>query len=295
MAKLGPEFISCTWGAGGSTHERTLELCSTTQSVYGLDTCMHLTCTNMEKDKIDIALKQAKEAGIQNILALRGDPPRGHEYWTPIDNQFSHAIDLVKYIRQQYGDTFCIGVAGYPEGHVDSPNKEQDMQYLKEKVDAGADFIVTQFFYDPEAFINWMQNIRHIGITVPVVPCIMPIPTYQSFRRMIHLCNVKVPTEVMKDLDEIKVKQTKKKERICNHFWTLPLTCLQSDDQKVKDYGVRLAVNIINELHKRANICNFHISTLNLERSTRLILEQLGLIHHTVSELLFYTYILINL
>ncbi|CEJ05016.1 Putative Methylenetetrahydrofolate reductase [Rhizopus microsporus] len=257
MAKLGPEFISCTWGAGGSTHERTLELCSTTQSVYGLDTCMHLTCTNMEKDKIDIALKQAKEAGIQNILALRGDPPRGHEYWTPIDNQFTHAIDLVKYIRQQYGDTFCIGVAGYPESHVDSPNKEQDMQYLKEKVDAGADFIVTQFFYDPEAFINWMQNIRHIGITVPVVPCIMPIPTYQSFRRMIHLCNVKVPTKVMKDLDEIK-----------------------SDDQKVKDYGVRLAVNIINELHKRANICNFHISTLNLERSTRLILEQLGLIHH---------------
>lgn len=205
MAQLEPEFISCTWGAGGSTHERTLELCSTAQSLYGLDTLMHLTCTNMEKAKIDEALEQAKKAGIRNILALRGDPPRGHEYWTPVDSEFQHAIDLVKYIRKHYGDTFCIGVAGYPEGHIDCPDKNQDMQYLKEKVDAGADFILTQLFYDVDACVTWMQKCRSHGIQVPIVPGIMPIPTYQSFRRMINLCNVKVPDNVMADLDAIKV------------------------------------------------------------------------------------------
>ncbi|CAO3644302.1 unnamed protein product [Mucor hiemalis] len=215
---------------------------------------MHLTCTNMEKDKIDLALKQAKEAGIKNILALRGDPPRGHEYWTPVDSDFKHAIDLVKYIRQQHGDHFCIGVAGYPEGHIDCPDKEQDMVYLKEKVDAGADFIMTQLFYDADICVEWMQKCRDHGIHVPVVPGIMPIPTYQSFRRMINLCNVKVPAKVLEDLDAIK-----------------------GDDQKVKEYGVQLAVSMIKHLHTKANVCNFHISTLNLERSTRLILEALNL------------------
>lgn len=254
MAQLEPDFISCTWGAGGSTHDRTLELCTTAQSLYGLDTLMHLTCTNMEKAKIDEALEQAKKAGIRNILALRGDPPRGHEYWTPVDSEFQHAIDLVKYIRKHYGDTFCIGVAGYPEGHIDCPDKEQDMQYLKEKVDAGADFVMTQLFYDVDACVTWMQKCRAHGIQVPIVPGIMPIPTYQSFRRMINLCNVKVPDNVMSDLDAIK-----------------------GDDQKVKEYGVNLAVKMIQRLHKEAGICNFHISTLNLERSTRLILEALHL------------------
>ncbi|CAO3699285.1 unnamed protein product [Rhizopus stolonifer] len=254
MTQLDPEFISCTWGAGGSTHERTLKLCSSAQTIHGLDTLMHLTCTNMEKDKINVALEQAKKAGIENILALRGDPPRGAEYWTPVDTQFSHAIDLVRHIRQTFGDTFCIGVAGYPEGHIDCPSKEQDLLYLKQKVDAGADFILTQFFYDPEAFLKWVQRCRAIGIKVPIVPGIMPIPTYQTFRRMIHLCNVKVPESLMADLEAIK-----------------------ADDQKVKDYGVQLAVKMIKQLHKEANTCNFHISTLNLERSTRLILDQLNL------------------
>lgn len=254
MSQLQPEFISCTWGAGGSTHDRTLELCSTAQSLYGLDTLMHLTCTNMEKAKIDIALKQAKEAGIRNILALRGDPPRGSEYWTPVDSQFSHAIDLVKYIRHEYKDYFCIGVAGYPEGHIDCPDKDQDMLYLKEKVEAGADFIITQLFYDSEVCVAWIKKCRDHGIHAPIVPGIMPIPTYQSFRRMINLCNVKVPAKVMHDLDEIK-----------------------ADDQKVKEYGVNLAVEMIRHLHRESDICNFHISTLNLERSTRLILEALHL------------------
>lgn len=124
---------------------------------------MHLTCTNMPKEKIDAALEAAKTAGIQNILALRGDPPRGQANWVACENGFSNAVDLVRYIREQYGDYFCISVAGYPEGHIDQPDKELDMMYLKEKVDAGADYIVTQLFYDVDLFIKWVDQCRQVG------------------------------------------------------------------------------------------------------------------------------------
>ncbi|CDH48474.1 methylenetetrahydrofolate reductase [Lichtheimia corymbifera JMRC:FSU:9682] len=254
MATLEPYFVACTWGAGGSTQQRTLEVCSTAQSVYGLETLMHLTCTNMEKEKIDRALEDAKAAGIQNILALRGDPPRGQEYWTPCDDQFQHAADLVKYIRQHYGDYFCIGVAGYPEGHMDTPDKAQDLQYLKDKVDCGADFILSQLFYDVDVFKTWVKKCRDLGITVPIIPSILPIPTHQSFRRIINLCRIQVPKAILDKLEQIK-----------------------SDDQKVKDYGVELAVDMISDLRASGLIDGIHLSTLNLERSSRLILERLKL------------------
>jgi methylenetetrahydrofolate reductase (NADPH) len=117
----------------------------------------------MPKEKIDVALKAAKDAGIQNILALRGDPPRGQEQWTKVETGFSYASDLVKYIRELYGDYFCIGVAAYPEGHIDNDDKESDLQYLKRKVDMGADYIVTQLFYDVDIYLNWLQTIRSMG------------------------------------------------------------------------------------------------------------------------------------
>ncbi|CAM0140568.1 methylenetetrahydrofolate reductase 1 [Umbelopsis sp. WA50703] len=253
MAQTQPAFISCTWGAGGSTSDRTIELCATAQSTYGLETLMHLTCTNMGKDKVDLALKQAKNAGIQNILALRGDPPRGQEYWAPCDNGFCHAIDLVRYIRQQYGDYFCIGVAGYPEGHVDSPDKAKDVLYLKEKIDAGADFVVTQLFYDIDTYVKWQKQCRDAGISVPIITGVMPIQSHQAFRRIINLCNTNVPPQILEDLNEIK-----------------------ADDQAVKDYGVKLAVKMVSELYHEHQIACFHFSTLNLEKSVRLVLQELN-------------------
>ncbi|CAO3637361.1 unnamed protein product [Cunninghamella echinulata] len=261
MSKWEPSFMSCTWGAGGSSQDKTLAICSTAQVVNGVETLLHLTCTNIEKSTIDEVLKQAKESGIQNILALRGDAPRGVEYWVPTDNQFTHAIDLVKYIKQHYGDYFCIGVAGYPEGHMDCESKEQDLVYLKEKVDAGADFILTQLFYNVPTFVEWSQQCQKMGIHVPIVPGIMPIPTYQNFRRMINLCKTKVPDNILQDLDEIK-----------------------ADDQRVKEYGVKLAISMIKELHEKHGICNFHFSTLNLERSIKLILQELKLISQDLSK-----------
>ncbi|RHZ89148.1 hypothetical protein Glove_18g55 [Diversispora epigaea] len=251
MSLLEPLFASFTWGAGGSTIDKTLEMCTTSQGLYGFETCMHLTCTNVVREIVENALKEAKNAGIQNILALRGDPPRGHEYWTSCDDEFTLAIDLVKYIRKKYGEWFCIGVAGYPEGYPDSTDKEQDLKFLKEKVDAGANFIITQFFYDVDSFIEWEKKCREIGITVPIIPGIMPIQGYNSFRRITNLCKVKVPGEILNALETFK-----------------------HDDQAVKEYGVSLTVSMISKLleHK---IRGFHICTLNLEKSVRLILEKL--------------------
>ncbi|KAG0226223.1 hypothetical protein BGW42_003817 [Actinomortierella wolfii] len=251
MYNLGPEFIDITWNAGGTSSDLTTELVATAQSVYGLETCMHLTCTNMPREKIDIALKAAKACGNQNILALRGDPPRGQEEWVSCDNGFSHASDLVAYIRENYGDYFSIGVAGYPEMHLDSVSREEDFKWLKYKVDQGADFIVTQLFYDTRLFLDWVKECRDYGITCPILPGIMPIQSYGGFNRMTSLCKTFVPKHIRDALEPIK-----------------------EDDQAVKDYGVRLAVDMCREMYE-AGIRGFHFYTLNLEKSTRLILEGL--------------------
>ncbi|KAG0065574.1 hypothetical protein BGZ89_008199 [Linnemannia elongata] len=254
MYNLGPEFVDITWNAGGTSSDLTTELVATAQSVYGLETCMHLTCTNMPKEKIDAALKAAKACGNQNILALRGDPPRGQEQWVSCDNGFAYASDLVAYIRQQYGDYFSIGVAGYPEGHLDSIDREDDFKWLKYKVDQGADFIVTQLFYDTGLFLDWVKECRTRGITVPIVPGIMPIQSFGGFNRMTSLCKTFVPDRIKDALEPIK-----------------------EDDQAVKDFGVKLAVEMCKDI-QAGGISGFHFYTLNLEKSTRLILEGLGFV-----------------
>ncbi|KAI0064533.1 methylenetetrahydrofolate reduct [Artomyces pyxidatus] len=256
LADLNPLAISITWGAGGSTKDRTLELASLTQKEYGIDTVLHLTCTNMEKGMVDEALRAAKEIGIQNIMALRGDPPRGEEYWIPTDPRFTHGLDLVKYIRStpEFSDTFSIGVAGYPDGHADKSLSEDDeIDYLKAKVDAGADFIITQLFYDVDNFLRWVKKIRERGVTVPIIPGVMPIQTYASFLRLTKLCGTNVPTSLQADIDPLK-----------------------HDDQKVKDFGVSLAVRMIRRLVDEGAIQGFHFCTLNLEKSVQRILESLG-------------------
>ncbi|CAG8713325.1 24289_t:CDS:2 [Dentiscutata erythropus] len=251
MYRLGPEFIDITWNAGGTSSQLTSEIVSTAQSVYGLETVMHLTCTNMPKEKIDKALKDAKDCGCQNILALRGDPPRGQVNWEACENGFSHAIDLVRYIRAQYGDYFGICVAGYCEGHVDNPDKEDDLRRLKEKVDAGADFIITQVFYDVDLFLVWIKKCRAIGITCPILPGLLPIQNYNGFNRIVSLSKTIVPKSVIDALEPIK-----------------------HDDAAVKEYGIKLAVEMIRKMYD-SGINGFHFYTMNLERSTRLILEAL--------------------
>jgi methylenetetrahydrofolate reductase (NADPH) len=195
-----------------------------------------------------------RDGSIQNILALRGDPSRGVEAWEMCEGGFAHASDLVKFIREEFGDYFCICVAGYPEGHIEAKSLDEDLAHLKEKVDAGADFIITQVFYDTSLFFEYVQKARDIGITVPIIPGIMPIQNYNAFRRMTSFCKTHVPAKIWKAIKPIR-----------------------DDDAAVKQYGIELAVEMCRELLERGTP-GIHVYTLNLERSARLILEGLDLI-----------------
>ncbi|CAN8103170.1 unnamed protein product [Discula destructiva] len=251
MAQFGPKFIDITWGAGGRVAELTVDMVSQAQAYYGLETCMHLTCTDMGLHKVDDALQKAYKAGCTNILALRGDPPRDSNKWEAADGGFNYAKDLVLHIRKKYGDHFDIGVAGYPEGCDDNKDEESLLDHLKEKCDAGAGFIVTQMFYDVDNFLRWVGRVRAKGIDIPIIPGIMPIATYSSFMRRANHMNAKVPSEWMALLDPIK-----------------------NDDLAVRELGTHLVADMCRKI-KKAGIVHMHFYTMNLAQATRMVLEEL--------------------
>jgi len=255
MSKLEPLFIDITWGAGGSTSDLTLEICSNTQNILSLESQMHLTCTNIKEEKLKETLEIAKENNIRNILALRGDPPLGDNHWEAADTNFKYAKDLVKYIRDNYGDYFGISVAGYPEGHPDG-NYDLDLKYLKEKVDAGADFVITQLFYDVDLFLQFHKDCRSIGINCPILPGILPIVNYENFIKLTEFCKVKIPQYIIDDLEPIK-----------------------NDDKKVSDYGIQLAIKMCQKLILH-DIKYLHLYTLNREDNCVKIIEGLDLIKY---------------
>ncbi|KAI5778617.1 methylenetetrahydrofolate reductase-domain-containing protein [Geopyxis carbonaria] len=254
MHALGPQFIDITWNAGGRLSNLTCEMVNVAQSVYGLETCMHLTCTGMPKEKVDHALKEAYKAGCQNILALRGDPPREKEKWEADPHGFRYAKDLVNHIRSTYGDYFDIGVAGYPEGDEDGTEPELLLQHLKEKVDAGGTFIITQMFYDVDAFLEWVKKVRAIGVTVPIIPGIMPIHTYQAFLRRANWTKCRIPPKWLELLEPVK-----------------------NDDVAVRDIGRDLIVEMCQKILD-AGIYQLHFYTMNLATATRMVLEGLNLV-----------------
>jgi len=253
MHNFGPSFIDITWGAGGRHASLTCEMVKVAQTVYGLETCMHLTCTDMPKSKIDEALKEAHDAGCTNILALRGDPPREKEKWEATSGGFRYAKDLVKYIKETYGDHFDIGVAGYPEGCDDNDDPEELISHLKEKVDLGGTFIVTQMFYDADIFLDWVKKVRAAGIDVPIVPGIMPISTHAAFLRRANWSNIHVPPH-----------------------WHEALEPVKNDDSAVRDVGTGLVVELCRKLLDNG-ILHLHFYTMNLAQSTRMILEELSI------------------
>lgn len=259
-SRLDPLFIDVTWGAAGSTFARTLAVASHAQRYCGVDVLMHLTCTGMTREQIANALQQAKSCGVHNILALRGDPPRGKRSWTPNDvsgGDCHRAVDLVKLIRELHGSYFGIAVAGHPEGHPSSVNPEEELQHLKNKMDAGADFIITQFFYDTNVFLDFVKRCREHGITCPILPGIMPIQSYNSFVRMTEYCEIAVPPEVLERLNPVK-----------------------DDDEAVKEIGCEIADEmcrrILETSPEEGGVDGIHFYTLNLERSVTRILMSMG-------------------
>ncbi|KZF25370.1 methylenetetrahydrofolate reductase 2 [Xylona heveae TC161] len=261
MHDLGPSFIDVTWGAGGRLSHLTCEMVNVAQSVYGLETCMHLTCTDMPRSKVDEALKEAYKAGCTNILALRGDPPREKEKWEATAGGFRYAKDLVKYIKEQYGDHFDIGVAGYPEGCEDQDDLELLMDHLKEKVDAGGTFIVTQMFYDVDIFLDWVSKCRARGIDIPIIPGIMPIHTHAAFLRRANWTKCHVPES-----------------------WTAALEPVKNDDAAVREVGKGLIAEMCRRLLE-AGILHLHFYTMNLAQATRMVLEELDLIPQSTKAL----------
>ncbi|GMK55498.1 hypothetical protein CspeluHIS016_0205540 [Cutaneotrichosporon spelunceum] len=260
MRNLGPEFIDITWGAGGKNADLTSSLVEVCQGTLGIETCMHLTCTEMPKEKVEWALKQAKAAGCQNILAMRGDPVAGSDVWEPTPGGFMHAVDLVRYIHKHYPDDFCVAVAGFPQGHPETPltpeGKHQEMLWLKEKVDAGADFIFTQMFYDVNIFFQWVKDVRSYGITVPIVPGIMPIQNWQKFQTWVKRENIVVPPE-----------------------WYDILLPVQTDDEQVRARGTKLVAEMCRAIldNQEAGVKGLHVYTLNLEKGARMLLEELDM------------------
>lgn len=267
---LRPLFVTVTWGAGGSTAAKSLELAEICQRQLGLTTCLHLTCTNMNRTLIDDALDEAKALGIRNILALRGDPPRSDEYnldgEDDSNKEFSHAVDLVRYIRQKYKDYFCIGVAAYPEGHSDESHPGvqdpvRDLPYLVEKTKAGADFIMTQLTYDIEAYKKFELMLRNheTGVfkKIPIIPGLMPIQSYPRLTRITKLSHAHVPPAILSRIQACKM-----------------------DDEAVKRVGVDILSELVEEM--KTISCpgprGLHFYTLNLEKSVSFILERCNLI-----------------
>jgi methylenetetrahydrofolate reductase (NADPH) len=205
-----------------------------------------------------MSLQEAKLSGCRNILALRGDPPEGKDDWEAVDGGFEHGVDLVRYIRKEYGDYFDIAVAGYPQFQTSPPKeRDQEMTWLKEKVDAGASFIFTQMFYDADMFIDWVHAVRAAGITVPVVPGIMPIQTWNGFlRAATAIAKTIIPQSYLDALEPYK-----------------------NDDEKVREIGTKLVADMCRKiLAAPIGIQGLHFYTMNLERGSRMLLEELDLV-----------------
>jgi methylenetetrahydrofolate reductase (NADPH) len=252
LLQTRPDFCSVTYGAGGSTRDKTLMIVDRIQKQYGLVAVAHLTCVNHTREQIGELLEQIRKLGVKNILALRGDPPGGGEFKvTPGGFEFSN--QLVEFIRQK--DGFSIGVAGFPEGHIACRDgKQVDWNYLKGKIDAGADYVLTQLFFDNGDFFEFRDHLtKKLGVNVPLVPGIIPILSATQIRKFTAMCGARIPARLATKLDEIG-----------------------ADDNAATEFGIEYATEQCRELLK-AGAPGIHFYTLNKAPSTVRVLKNLGL------------------
>ena len=252
LLQTKPDFCSVTYGAGGSTRDKTLMIVDRIQRAHGLTALAHLTCVNHTRDEVRALLEKIRTLDCRNILALRGDPPDGGEF-KPTPGGFQFASQLVGFIRES-GD-FSTGVAGFPEGHVAcKEGKHADWRHLKEKVDAGADFVLTQLFFDNADYFQFRDYVAGtLGMRAPLVPGIIPILSTAQITRFTRLCGAKIPLPLRSKLDE-----------------------LAGNDEAVAQFGIEYATRQCEEL-LRAGAPGLHFYTLNKSRSTVQVLKNLGL------------------
>lgn len=201
LKALAPLFCSVTYGAGGGTQHNTLEIVTRMKQEYGLEPLAHLTCVGADRERLSSFLSGLAQAGVENVLALRGDPPRGETSFTPDSEEFQHGSDLISFIRGNF--ELSIGVAGYPEKHPEATSMEDDLGHLRHKVACGADFIITQLFFDNDVYFNFVDRARASGITVPIIPGILPVQNLAALKRMLSFCGASVPEGYMRDLEHV--------------------------------------------------------------------------------------------
>jgi len=248
---LGADWFSVTYGAGGSTRELTMDIVDELQKRFGVPSMHHLTCIGHSKAELKVIIEEMRARNICNILALHGDPPEGMEHWQPAPGGLEYAYQLIEIIRS-YGNFFSIGVAGFPEGHIDCPDKETDSKYLRIKIDAGSEFVITQLFFNNKDYFEYAERIRKIGVTVPIIPGILPITDYQTLLRFCNTCGATIP------------------QRVHNIFKPL-----DGKDEATYRAGVEFTVEQCDELLK-GGAPGLHFYTLNKVNPTREILNRLG-------------------
>ncbi len=238
IAKLRPAFVSVTYGAGGGTSQYTLDIAKNIKDSYGVSTLAHLTCVSSTKETVHRKIEEIKAAGIENIMALRGDIPADMDLSHQESWAYRHAIDLIRELKESGAD-FCIGGACYPEKHPESHNQKEDIRFLKEKVDAGCEFLTTQMFFDNNLLYNFLYKIREAGITVPVVAGIMPITNANQIERALKLSGSHVPQRFKSLVDKFG-----------------------SDPAAMKQAGIAYATDQIIDLFAN-NVTNVHVYSMN--------------------------------
>jgi methylenetetrahydrofolate reductase (NADPH) len=250
LKDLRPDFISVTYGAGGSNRGRTIEIASRIKQEYGIESLAHLTCVGHSPKELDEIIAVLKREGLENILALGGDPPRDQPDLVFGPDHYRYAIELVRHIRR--GNGFCVGAAAYAEGHIKCRRWSEDWDYLKEKIEAGVDFLLTQLFFDNRVFYNFQENLHRMGITTPVSAGIMPVLNPKQIKRMLYLSGASLPARLLKLFDDYGENG--------------------SDFEKAGlDYAVEQITDLI------ANGADgIHLCTMNRAAQTRSIMTNLG-------------------
>jgi methylenetetrahydrofolate reductase (NADPH) len=247
LRPLNPGYVSITYGAGGSTRVRTVELAKRLRSEAGLDVMAHLTCGGATVDELRATLTDLRRAGIENVLALRGDPPRGTENFAVTTGGLEHASDLIALIKAEFG--FCVGAAAYPEKHPEAVSLDADLAAVSRKVTAGAEFLVSQLFFDNARYFEFVERAKQWGITVPIFPGIMPITNYEQIDRFTRLCGAAIPAGLRAELE-----------------------ARRDDPQAVIDLGVAYATLQVADLLARG-APGIHFFTLNRSPATRAVVS----------------------
>jgi methylenetetrahydrofolate reductase (NADPH) len=251
LRDLEPDFVSVTYGAGGTTRERTVEITKWIKEDLGIEAMAHLSCVGEPVDRLREILDEIAGAGIDNVLALRGDPPRGQTEWTPHPDGLRWSTELIGLIADGYD--FCIGAASFPEVHPDAPDMDHDIRFLKDKLAAGASFLITQLFFDNRFYFEFVARCREVGVTAPIVPGVIPITNVAQLKTITEMCGAALPAGLVAELDR-----------------------RADDPDAVLQFGVAYATLQCADLLRRG-APGIHFYTLNRSPATRAILSSLRL------------------